>query len=139
MIQLIVGNKGKGKTKHLLNKVNDEIKEASGNIVYLDKDTRHMYDLNNKIRLINTGDYKIQSPDEFIGFVSGIIAADHDLEQIYIDCFLTIACIIDDNYGKVLEKLDSISDKYNINLVISISKNENEIIECMKSKIIISL
>ena len=53
MIQLIVGAKGKGKTKILLDKVNTEIKEAHGSIVYLDKSTKHMYELNNKIRLID--------------------------------------------------------------------------------------
>ena len=47
MIQLIVGNEGKGKTKEMLERVNSEIKEASGNIVYLDKNTKHMYELNN--------------------------------------------------------------------------------------------
>ena len=53
MVQLIVGKKGKGKTKQLLDKVNSEIKEISGNIVYLDKSTKHMYELNNKVRLID--------------------------------------------------------------------------------------
>ena len=57
MVQLIVGNKGKGKTKQLLGKVNTEIKEISGNIVYLDKSPKHMYELNNKVRLINVKDY----------------------------------------------------------------------------------
>ena len=57
MIQLIVGKKGKGKTKHLLAKVNDAIKGAKGNIVYLDKSSKHMYELNNKVRLINVKDY----------------------------------------------------------------------------------
>ena len=52
MVQLIVGNKGKGKTKQLLDKVNSEIKEISGNIVYLDKSTKHMYELNNRVCLI---------------------------------------------------------------------------------------
>lgn len=53
MVQLIVGNKGKGKTKHLLDQVNGQVQSASGNIVYLDKSTKHMYELNNKIRLID--------------------------------------------------------------------------------------
>ena len=53
MVQLIVGEKGKGKTKHLLDKVNNAVKTASGNIVYLDKDSKHMYELKNSIRLIN--------------------------------------------------------------------------------------
>ena len=53
MVELIVGKKGKGKTKVLLDKVNGAVKEANGSIVYLDKSTKHMYELNNKVRLID--------------------------------------------------------------------------------------
>ena len=59
MIQIIAGKKGKGKTKHLLDKVNAEVKEVHGNIVYLDKSSKHMYELNNKVRLIDVSVWKI--------------------------------------------------------------------------------
>ena len=91
MVQLIVGNKGKGKTKHLLDQVNGQVQSASGNIVYLDKSTKHMYELNNKIRLIDVSSYLLSDSDEFVGFISGIISQDHDLEQVYVDNFLKIA------------------------------------------------
>ena len=61
MVQIIAGQKGKGKTKYLLEKVNNAVKEAHGTIVYLDKNTRHMYDLSNKVRLINVFQYPIHS------------------------------------------------------------------------------
>ena len=83
MVELIVGKKGKGKTKVLLDKVNGAIKEANGSIVYLDKSTKHMYELNNKVRLIDVSVYPIKNADEFVGFVCGIISQDHDLEQVY--------------------------------------------------------
>ena len=71
MVQLIVGRKGKGKTKQLLDKVNAEVKDIAGNVVYLDKSTKHMFELNNKIRLINVADYMITNSDEFLGFICG--------------------------------------------------------------------
>ena len=71
MVELIVGKKGKGKTKVLLDKVNGAIKEANGSIVYLDKSTKHMYELNNKVRLIDVSVYPIKNADEFVGFVCG--------------------------------------------------------------------
>ena len=74
MVELIVGKKGKGKTKVLLDKVNGAIKEANGSIVYLDKSTKHMYELNNKVRLIDVSVYPIKNADEFVGFVCGIIS-----------------------------------------------------------------
>ena len=72
MVQLIVGKKGKGKTKCLLDKVNTEVKNVLGSIAFLDKNTKHMYELNNKIRLIVVSDFMISNADEFIGFVSGV-------------------------------------------------------------------
>ena len=91
MVQLILGKKGKGKTKIILDMVNKEVNDAKGNIVYLDKSMGHMYELNNKVRLINVLDYEIANADEFIGFIRGIVSQDHDLEQIYFDSFLKIA------------------------------------------------
>ena len=76
MVQLIVGVKGKGKTKVLLDKVNSQIQKVEGNVVYLDKSTKHMYELNNKIRLINVADYPVKNADAFLGFILGIISQD---------------------------------------------------------------
>ena len=87
MVQLIVGEKGKGKTKILLDKANAEVKNANGSVVYLDKSTKHMYELNNKIRLIDVMEYGIENSDEFVGFIRGIVSQDHDLEQMYL-CLL---------------------------------------------------
>ncbi len=139
MVQLVVGKKGKGKTKHLLDKVNTEVQSVSGNIVYLDKNTKHMYELNNKIRLIDVSSYLITDSDEFVGFISGIISQDHDLEQMYFDSFLKIACLGDDNIEPILQKLEKISETFKVNFVISISLDEDEIPASVKDKIIISL
>ena len=139
MVQLIVGNKGKGKTKHLLDKVNNEIKNVSGNIVYLDKSTKHMYELNNKVRLINVPDYMVTNSDEFIGFICGIISQDHDLQQMYLDSFLRIACLEEQDYSAAIHKLEEISEKFKVDFVISISKDEAELPEFCKSKDIVSL
>ena len=140
MIQLIVGKKGKGKTKHLLAKVNDAIKGAKGNIVYLDKSSKHMYELNNKVRLINVMDYPIDNCDEFLGFLCGIVSQDHDLEEMYLDSFLTIAFTeTDDEIQHAIEKLDIISEKYNVKFILSVSRDESRLPECAKAKIVISL
>ena len=66
MVELIVGKKGKGKTKVLLDRVNGAVKEANGSIVYLDKSTKHMYELNNKVRLIDVSSYPLKNADEFL-------------------------------------------------------------------------
>lgn len=139
MVQLIVGNKGKGKTKHLLDKVNTEVKEVSGNIVYLDKSTKHMYELNNKVRLINVPDYMVTNSDEFLGFICGILSQDHDLQQMYLDSFLKIACLEDKDIEPTIHKLEKISETFKVDFVISVSKDEQELPDCCKEMIIVSL
>ena len=110
MVELIVGKKGKGKTKVLLDKVNGAIKNVNGSIVYLDKSTKHMYELNNKIRLIDVSGYPIINADEFVGFICGIISQDHDLEQIYLDSFLTTAKLEGLDISGTLEQLEEIGE-----------------------------
>lgn len=139
MVQLIVGNKGKGKTKHLLEKVNLQVRETKGNIVYLDKSTKHMYELNNKVRLIDVSQYMITNHDEFVGFICGIVSQDHDLEQMFLDSFLKIACLENEDITPVIEKLEKISQNYGIDFVLSVSMDESELPEALKSKIIVSL
>ncbi len=144
MVQLIVGRKGKGKTKQLLDKVNAEVKDIAGNVVYLDKSTKHMFELNNKIRLINVADYMITNSDEFVGFICGIISQDHDLQQMYFDSFLKIACLEGSEeesqvVDSVIRKLEAVSTKFNVDFVLSISLDAHELSEDLKSKIIVSL
>lgn len=139
MVQLIVGKKGKGKTKQLLDKVNSEVKDIAGSIVYLDKGTKHMYELNNKVRLIDVSRYMIENESEFLGFVCGIISQDHDLEQMYFDSFLKIAALEDKDISAVVEKLERMSDFFQVDFILSVSRDESELPESVKDKIIVSL
>ena len=139
MVQLIVGKMGKGKKNHLLDKLNAEVKATEGTIVYLDKSTKHMYELNNKVRLIDVSQYLLESADEFLGFISGIISQDHDLEQMYFDSFLKIAQLEDGDMSAVVDKLEKISEKFGVDFILSVSKDEEELPEAVKSKIVISL
>lgn len=139
MIQIISGVKGKGKTKYLIQKANDAIKTANGNVVYLDKNIKHMYELNNRIRLINVRDYLEESYEGFLGFVSGIISQDHDLECMFLDSFLTVSAVPEDKVEYVLDKLAETSEKYGVNFVLSISIDAEDLPEKYKENIIISL
>ncbi|MBQ7463705.1 MAG: twitching motility protein PilT [Lachnospiraceae bacterium] len=139
MIQLIVGEKGKGKTKILLDKVNEAAKSAKGNLVFIDKDSSHMFELKNSIRLVNVGEYRIRSSEEFTGFVSGIISADHDLEQLFIDTFLISAAVKDDDYIEALRKIDEISAKFNVSVTVSISVTKDDLPDDLKSKVVVAL
>lgn len=139
MVQFIVGREGKGKTKHLLDKVNTEIKDVQGNVVYLDKSTKHMFELNNKVRLIDVSQFIIENSNEFLGFVSGIISQDHDLQQMYFDSFLKIACLEGEDITPAVNKLEQLSMKHDVDFILSVSVDESELSADLKDKIVVSL
>ena len=139
MVQLIIGNKGKGKTKYLLEKVNSEVKDILGNICYLDKSTKHMFELNNKVRLINVSDFNIENTDQLIGFISGIISQDHDLEQMYFDSFLKVARLEGNDITDTIKKIQNISEKFGVNFYLSLSIDEADVPEELKELIAVAL
>lgn len=140
MIQIISGKKGQGKTKHLLEQVNNAVTDVSGHIVYLDKNTKHMYELNNKIRLISVPSYPVTNCDEFLGFISGILSQDSDIQEAYLDSFLTIADLSEsDEIERAIEKLEHISEQFQVKFVLSVSKSENDLPESIRKYISISL
>jgi len=139
MIQIISGEKGKGKTKILIDKANTEVRAAKGSIVYLDKSNKHMYELSNKIRLENVRDYLIENTSEFIGFLCGILSGNHDLQAVYLDSFLKIAYVDNDNFETIFSKLEKISEQFKVDFVLSISMNYNQLPENVKKNVIVSL
>ena len=139
MVQLIVGKKGEGKTKVLLDKVNAEVKQANGTLVYLDKSRKHMYELNNKVRLIDMSDYDIQNSSEFLGFLSGVVSQDNDLERMYLDSFIKISRVTDEAFADVMARLKDMGEKYNVSFVLSVSKDEKELPESVKEMILVSI
>lgn len=139
MVELIVGKKGKGKTKVLLDKVNGAVKDANGSIVYLDKSTKHMYELNNKVRLIDVSGFPVKNADEFVGFICGILSQDHDLEQVYLDSFLTTAKLEGKDATETLDKLSAIGETFKVSFIISMSLDKEEVPEAYQDKIICAL
>lgn len=139
MVQIIAGRKGKGKTKYLLDKANAAVKDAKGSIVYLDKSTKHMYELNNKVRLINVKDYPVATYEAFVGFIAGIVSQDHDLEQMYLDSFLQLADLDGKDLTEAIDTLDKISKDYSVEFVLSISVDAENLPENAKDKVIVSL
>ena len=123
----------------ILGSGNTAVKEIPGNIVYLDKSTKHMYELNNKVRLVDVSEYLLTSTDAFMGFVTGIISQDHDLQQMYFDSFLKTACLEGADITAAIAKLEEISNCFKVDFVLSVSLDEAELPEAIRSKIIISL
>lgn len=131
MVRLVVGTKGTGKTKKMIEMANHRAENSKGNIVFINKDHRLMYDLNHNIRVITMDDYEgITNSDEYIGFLYGIISSDHDIELIFIDSLLKHADINAADVPRFLDRLRSLSEKYEKEFIVSISM-EKEALEEM--------
>ena len=141
MVDLITGSSGKGKTSYLIDTVNEAIKSASGNIVYIDKSSKHMYELNNKIRLIDASQYPIKGADELVGFICGIISQDHDVEQIFIDGFGRIAQVPVDSleleHG--IGQLENISNMFNVKFIVGITADKEQLSEGLQAMVTLAL
>lgn len=127
MLDLIIGAKGKGKTRKMVERANNESKLTNGSIIYIDKSNKHMYELSNVIRLINLHEFDITSKDAFLGFIQGLISSNHDLTHIFLDNFMWLANISSDELSDVLDEMERLSNHYDVIFVISTAVEENEI------------
>lgn len=136
MIQIICGEKGKGKTKEMLQKVDEVVKDSEGSIVYIDKSAQHMYKLNNQVRLINIMEYPVGTYEGFIGFISGLLSGNHDIECVFIDSLLKISHIDDAHISELLDTLDKLSK--DTTFILSVSVPEESLPDVAKDKILVS-
>ena len=124
MIKVIIGKKGTGKTKHMIDEVNTAVKEEPGCLVFLSKGNRLMYDLAHNVRYVNTQEFDIENYDEFYGFICGIISNNFDTSHIFIDSAWKIVDSAEAGFEKFLKQLEAIGEKFNIRFSISISEDK---------------
>jgi len=123
MVQILAGEKGEGKTKRLIAMANDASKVAKGNIVFVDDDSSHMYDLHYSVRFVDTPRFIMEDPQVFRGFVSGILSQNSDIEKIYIDGLNHIVDkISDDDFTSFVQALDDTSKEAEMDFIMIISR-----------------
>lgn len=121
MIHVIYGAKGTGKTKVLVDDANTYAQTAKGVVVYIDRANHRMHDLNRNIRLVDASHYGLESQKDILSFIKGMLAANFDIEKIYID---GLARLFDCNIaelGEVYQGLEDICKEFNINVTITAS------------------
>lgn len=129
MVKLIVGHKGSGKTKQMIELANDTVDNSKGSVIFINKNSRLMYDLKYSIRVVCMEDFEhITNSDEYIGFIYGIISSDHDIETIFIDSILKHADFSLGDLPEFLTRLKNISKNYGMNFVVSLSADKEEMI-----------
>ncbi len=134
MISLIIGKKGTGKTKVLVEKVNDAVHVSSGNVVCVEKETKLTYDVNYRARLVAADTFAIKGYDAFYGFLSGICAGDHDITDIFVDATYRIAEDKErtgEALSSFLKKVDELSKISDTKFTFTISSEMEELPEAM--------
>lgn len=131
MIKLIVGGKGSGKTKQMVDMINESIKTTSGNIVCIEKGMKLTYDLDHKCRLIDMDEYHINGYDMLYGFIAGIFAGNYDIVELYVDGILKIGKHDLDGLGALLKELQALAGD-SIKLVITVSSDIETLPESVK-------
>ena len=134
MLKLLIGKKGTGKTKVLIDSVNVAANEVNGNVVFISNDTnRNMYDIKSKVRMADTSEFEIDTWKEFLGFICGIISSNFDITNIYVDGVLKIVKNTMDGFEEFLKDIDEISKKFNVEIMISVSMDADDAPDYVKN------
>ena len=129
MVKFILGEKGSGKTKWLIDNANKDMAEGNGNIAFVDVDDNHIFSLNYNVRLINAMEFNVLNVRSFYGFLCGIMAMDYDLEKIYVDGIYKVMKVEFNDMVYLIDSLKRISEKYEVEFYINIDYTMAEVPE----------
>ena len=132
MVKLIIGIKGTGKTKTLIQMVNSALETTGGNVVVLEKGEKLRYDIKYQARLVNTDEYYVSDAQSLYGFVAGLLASNHDITELFIDSALKICNNDLPSFEKLVEELDVLTVKKDINVVMTASMPEENATDLIK-------
>lgn len=120
MVQILAGEKGKGKTKILIDLANESVSTSDGDVIYIDDDKRHIYDLNHKIRFVEVSEFPLANYRELIGFIYGIFSQNSDITKVFVDgIFKIVQSLGNEDLIKLVARLDSMSKAYNVDFVLA--------------------
>lgn len=132
MLKLIIGVKGTGKTKTLINMVNTAVENTRGDVVCIEKNGKLRYDIKYQARLVDTEEYFISDAHALYGFVAGIFASNHDVTDLFIDSALKICENDLAEFDAFVEKMSKLVEKVGANVVITSSIPVEEASETVK-------
>ena len=135
MIKLIIGPKGTGKTRTMVELANKSLEDSKGEIVFINGDNRHMVELNHEIRFVNAKEFGIRELNVFYGFLAGIIARNYDTDQIYIDGLLDIITGDLKEIERFIFDVKKLSDKFDIRFIITMNGNPDSVPAFLKEYI----
>ena len=135
MVKFIIGEKGTGKTKIMIDKANLAVGDSKGHIVYIDRDNNHAYDLDRSLRFVNAGEFRIENLKTFYGFLCGIISQNLDVEKIFVDGLKVISAAEDSCLNDFIKELEILHKEFGVSFLISLSRSKGEVSEFLKKYI----
>lgn len=132
MIKLVVGKKGSGKTKRLVDMTNEAVKKSKGHVVFIDMDNSKMFQIDYRARFMHLNEYHLANEMEFFGFICGVVASNYDIEHIYVDGLVKLSSEGLENLQPFFERLSQVELKYNISFVFGISWDGDDVPEYLK-------
>ena len=132
MLKLIIGVKGTGKTKTLIEMVNKALDTTKGDVVVIEKGNKLIHDIKHQARLIDTDEYMVKDAQSLYGFVAGILASNYDVTDLYIDSALKICGNDLVSFDFLVDELNKLAEKSNVNIQITSSIPVEEASETVK-------
>ena len=131
MIKLIVGSKGSGKTKTIIEMMNRAADESGGHIVCIEKGMKSTYNIKSSVRIIDVDDYNIRGYDQYFGFFMGVLAGDYDIMEVYLDGVLKVGNGDIEGLGTLLDKFTDVAPEY-VNIIVTVSCEVDELTESVR-------
>ena len=136
MIKLIVGNKGAGKTKPLINMANEAVKNSNGNVVVVEKGLKMTYDIDHAARLVDTDEYKVEGFAALYGFLAGLMAGNYDITDILVDATLKIGGQDKEELASMIDRLAGLAQEHKVEMAFTISCDVEDLPETLKGYVI---
>jgi RecA/RadA recombinase len=132
VIQVIFGKKGSGKTKRILDMANASVKEAKGNVLFVDDDKSYTLSLKPQVRFVDASEYSVKGKDSFYGFLAGILAGNYDISVIYVDAFLKLVKAEAAELVDFFAKREALVANAGCDMIISFSEDAENVPESIR-------
>lgn len=136
MVKLIASREGTGKTKRIIDLANERLNNTTGNVVFIDDDKKHIYQLKHDMRFISMDEYPVRNKDEFVGFVCGVISNNFDIRDVFIDGLNKVMDLPEETIPYVMSRFDELSKNFGIDFTMTLTCEDCNLPESVKQYLV---
>lgn len=132
MVKLIAGKEGTGKTKRIIDMANERLSNTTGNVVFIDDDKKHIYQLKHDMRFISMDEYPVRTHDEFVGFICGVISNNFDIRDVFIDGLNKVTTLPCEALPGIMQRFEELSASFGIDFTMTMTCEDGTLPESVK-------